>query len=182
MSNNSQQPDWFQERLEAYVDGELSVTEAQRFDGRLADDAELRQAVANAQSLQRALRRIQSPRAPAAIRKAVVEQTGTHWITHRNAGWLAATAATLALAISLIGQFNASPQVTAEMQLTAREIAKGRQDLALALAYLDQATVHTSRKVSNTWVNDGLLRPVSSGLNRPADALERLPVTIEDEV
>jgi len=190
MSNSPKNEAWFEERIEAFIDGELPSTEAVRFEQRLQTDSGLARSVAQARELGQLLHQVQCPRAPAAIKSKVLDDTGTHWFNHHSAGWAVATAATLALVVSVAwrGQTDLSPPATdtTELQLTAREIARGRQDLAVALAYLDQATVHASRKVSSTWVNDGLMRPVSSGLNRPSntlgESLQRLPLSLEDGV
>ncbi len=51
---------------------------------------------------------------------------------------------------------------------SAAVLAQARADIELALAYLDRAGRVAGREVGDQWVNGGIIRPVSAGLNHPA--------------
>ncbi len=156
------------DKVEAYVAGDLGRRDADRFEQELKDDPVLRQQVKDADAILSALEQTELPRAPRTLQRSVLTATDTGFWSGLNlssGGWLvaAATSAALVLTLSWSSVFPPEP---APLQLTAAEVVKGRQDLALALAYLDRSTNLASRKVGDTWVNDGLLKPVNAGLNR----------------
>ena len=152
----SERPDkWYDERVEAWLDDELSTGEARLFEARLAVDPTLTRAVDQAREIQAALTDLPHYRCPTDLSRKVAHIAGAR---RNHAGrWLglAAAACVGLLALGVLLQ----PETQAP---SAREVHAARQELALALGYLDKAGSSAGRQVGERWIN-GVLRPVESG-------------------
>ena len=175
--NEEQKAMWYEERVEAFVDGELPDNQARMFAARLKLDKVLKQSVEAAIALQGALSAIPSRKCPGSVSRNVFAETGTTWHLNWNRNWnwaAAASAAVFAIAVSLS---LLSPRHGDPMEPTAAELAQARQDLAVAMAYLGHASTIASREVSRQILNEGFVRPVSKGLQRSLPAQQILQPT-----
>ena len=179
--NEEQTAMWYDGRVEAFIDGDLPDNESRMFAARLKVDRKLKQSVKDAISLQGTLRAMPTHKCPKSVSQQVFAATDTGWRLDWNPGWNWAAAATaavfaVALSLSLLG-----PQHSDPLQPTTAELARARQDLAIAMVYLGRASSVTSREVSRQMINEGFVRPVSRGLQHSLPAYKsRLPTDLED--
>jgi anti-sigma factor RsiW len=136
----------WEQQINALLDGELGETDTEALKSAAGDDRELARAIVEAHRLQQAMEVIGIERAPASLRKrlnAIPRQqksaSGIGWLQPR---WAMALAAVPLVLISLSLMQPKAP--------SAAEIAKARQDLAIAFAYLDKAGQFTSREIEST--------------------------------
>lgn len=155
---------WYDQRVEAFIDGELPDNESRLFAARLEIDPELKLAVDQALVLQDSLQSMPQYRCPPRVTHQVMSAIGEQrrsWTWIRPVGWAAgaAFAALMAIAINLGGLLEPA-------QPSADELAQARLELGIALAYLDRAGTLAGRQVSETLVTEGLSRPLTQGLKR----------------
>jgi len=153
---------WYEQRVEAFIDGELPDNEARLFAARLKIDKPLRQSVEMAITLQGALHALPQQKCPLSVTQGVMAATGaspSRW-WRLDWGWPAlATAAVLVMALSLPLLKTNEPQ-----QPSAAELAQARRDLAIAMAYLEHASSIASHQVGRQLLNEGFVRPLTTGL------------------
>ena len=154
-------PNWFDERIELWLDGELGASEAALFEARLASDPLLEREVARATNLASQLADLPSLKAPSSIQRSVMEMTGAGWSLPSlpNWGWSLGGACAAALVLMVtVGLRNPALEnsdvsasvVVADLPTarpTERQLAKARADLALALGYIDQAGDMAARQL-----------------------------------
>jgi anti-sigma factor RsiW len=138
--------DKWEELINALMDGELSGPDAELLKAVAADDRQLARAIIEAHQLQQAMDAIRVERAPLSLRKRLRAIPGEHrprpafrLLQPRWAMALAAIPLTI-IAVSLMQPDRPS----------ASEIAKARQELAIAFAYLDKAAAITSQEIELT--------------------------------
>ena len=173
-----QLPNWFDERIEAWLDGELSGSEAALFESRLATDPRLEREVDRAMNLSAQLKELPSLAPPSSLTRGVMEMTGSGFSLPRLAlpawGWSlgGACAAALALMVTLGPVWQRGAE--ADLQPTAQELAKARADLALALGYVDQAGDMAARQLgtqAGAVTARSLLEPARRVNNDGADTI-----------
>ena len=152
---------WFDQRVEAYIDGELDASERSLFVSRLKLDESLRREVEQARLIQGTLRDMPSLQCPSDVRKRVLEMTGSRprgfaW------GWAGAACAVLVAAIAF--GLMRPPAGPSEL-----ELAQARADMETAMAYLSRAGQMAGRQAGQQWIESGIARPVSAGLRRPTE-------------
>jgi len=158
---------WYLERIDAYIDAELNQAEQSLFEGKLAIDTELQQAVKDARQLRTALADLPQLKCPKRVTDKVFEMTETSPVPIMR--WLPATAgiaAALVLSVSLWLPGHSSNPSTAEL-------AKAQQDFELAMGYLEKASQSATRHVGAQWVNGGIVAPVNRGLDQRQRALTK---------
>ena len=177
--NAEQTAMWYDERIEAFIDGELPDNEARMFAARLAGDRQLQQSVEAGLALQSALGAMPLQKCPNSVSRKVFAETGAGWRLNHNWTWAAAaTAAVFAIALNLAVL---SPQPVTPAQPSAAELAQAREDLAVAMAYLGRASNVAGREVSRQILSEGFVRPMSAGLNLALPARQRqAPVNPEE--
>ena len=152
---------WFDQRVEAYVDGDLDSSERALFEARLQLDDSLRREVDQARLIQGALRDMPSLQCPSDVRKRVLEITGSRPVGF-SWGWAGAACAVLVAAIAVgLMRTPAGP--------SEAELAQARADMETALAYLNRAGQMAGREAGQQWIESGIARPVSAGLRRPPE-------------
>jgi anti-sigma-K factor RskA len=165
--NEEQTAMWYEDRVEAFIDGDLPDNEARMFAARLQLDRDLKESVEAGLALQGALAAMPKRKCPPSVSRKVFEETGTGWkfwnFSHQWAWAAAASAAVLAIVLNLS---LLSPQVVDPGQPTVAELEQAREDLAVAMAYLGHASNVASREVSRQILSEGFVRPMSAGLNR----------------
>ena len=138
--------DKWEDRINALLDGELSDPDAELLKTEASTNQELARAIVEAYQLQQAMDAIRVERAPDSLRKRLRAIPREHrpepsfrWLQPRWAMALAVIPLVI-IAVSLMQPDRPS----------ASEIAKARQELAIAFAYLDKAAAITSREIEST--------------------------------
>jgi anti-sigma factor RsiW len=147
--------------INALMDGELDVTEAEALKAEAADDRDLARAIIEAYQLQQAMDGIRVERAPDSLRKRLRaiprEHRSTPVFSLLQPRWAMALAAIplVIIAVSLMRPGTPS----------ASEIAQARHDMAIAFAYLDKAGVITGREIESS-VGQTMADAVTDSVNR----------------
>jgi anti-sigma factor RsiW len=136
----------WEDRINALLDGELSPADAELLKTDAVDDHDLAKAIVEAYQLQQAMDGIGVEHAPASLTKRLKaiprQQKPAAVFSLLQPRWAAALAVVplVFVVISLL-----QPETP-----SASEIAKARQDLAIAFAYLDKAGQFTGREIEST--------------------------------
>ena len=135
----------WEDRINALLDGELSVDEADSLKAKASDDHKLAQAIIKAYQLQQAMDAVHVERAPDSLRKRLQSIPRRHRdkpvFSLFQPRWAAAFAA---IPLVLITYSLMQPKTP-----TDAEIAQARQDLVIAFAYLDRAGQFTGREIES---------------------------------
>jgi len=151
----------WEERINALLDGELSADDAERLKVEASDDRELARAIVEAYQLQKAMDEVKVERAPASLSKRLNaiprEHSKARTFSFLQPRWAMALAAIPLVVITLSLMQPDTP--------SASEIAKARQEMAIAFAYLDKANAITSREIESS-VGHTLADAVTGSVNR----------------
>ncbi|MBT8400080.1 MAG: hypothetical protein KJO98_06365 [Rhodothermia bacterium] len=155
--------DWLDERVEAYVDGELSGADLERFEAGLTESADLRTAVATARRIREVMASVPLPQCPepavADVLRLASESRRSLSMRDRYIEALRprrrlvqvfAVAAVVAIGGSLILR-DLGPQ---------NEVEQGLADVKLALAYVGEAGRQAGDIVRIEVVDEGVVRPI----------------------
>jgi anti-sigma factor RsiW len=151
----------WEERINALLDGDLSPADAELLKTEATDDRELARAIVEAYQLQQAMDAIRVERAPRSLTKKLNaiprKESGTPLFGFLQPRWAAALAAIplVLFSISLM-----QPETPSKA-----DIAKARQELAIAFAYLDKAGMITGREIEST-VGDTMAEAVTDSVQR----------------
>jgi len=151
----------WEEQINALLDGELSADDAELLKAEASDDRELARAIVEAYQLQQAMDEVKVERAPASLRKQLNaiprQQRKSQTFSFLQPRWAMALAAIplVVITFSLM-----QPDTPSEY-----EIAKARQEMAIAFAYLDKANAITSREIESS-VGHTMANAVTSSVNR----------------
>jgi anti-sigma factor RsiW len=146
-------------QLDALLANELEPAAIRSLQARASGDETMTRALADASALRLAMAAMGTERAPARLRRKLRriprdQQSGhTNW--YLRPAWIAGLALVPAV-IVLIGPWGGQPADT-------QAIARGRQDLGIALAYLDRTTLRASRQLEAT-INHTINDPVTRNL------------------
>ena len=135
-----------EDRINALLEGELSPEDTDLLKIKAADDQELAQAIIEAHQLQQAMDSIRVERAPQSLRKklrAIPRE-------HRPARHFSIFQPRWALALAVIPLVLITISLMQPQTPSEAEIAKARQELAIAFAYLDKAGRFTGREIEST--------------------------------
>ena len=147
--------------INALMDGELSATDAQLLKAEASDDRELARAIIEAYQLQQEMDAIDVERAPDSLRKRLRavprENRPAPVFSLLQPRWAMALAAIplMVIVVSLMQPDTPS----------ASEVAKARQEMALAFAYLDKAGAITGREIESR-VGHTMADAVTGSVNR----------------
>jgi hypothetical protein len=156
----------WEDQINALLAGELSDTDAEALKSEATDDRDLARAIIEAHQLQRAMDAVQVERAPASLSKRLKaiprkqradSRVGIRFFEPR---WVMALAAVPLAIITINLMQPGTPSDT--------DIAKARQDLAIAFAYIDRAGSITGREIESTVGNtmaDALNGSVNKTIN-----------------
>lgn len=136
----------WEEQINALLDGDLSNEDAELLKAEASDDRELARAIIEAYQLQKVMDTIHVERAPNSLRKKLKaiprQQRPAFAFNLLQPRWVMALAVVPLVMISVSLMQPDTP--------SAAEIAKARQDLAIAFAYLDKAGQFTGREIEST--------------------------------
>ena len=155
----------WEDRINALLEGELSDTDAEALKTQAADDRDLARAIIEAYQLQQAMDAVHVERAPASLRKRLnaipreqkAESRPGFAARFFEPRW-AMTLAAIPLAIIAVNLMQ--PKTP-----SGAEIAKARQDLAIAFAYIDRAGNITGREIESA-VGNTMADALSGSVNR----------------
>jgi anti-sigma factor RsiW len=151
----------WEDRINALLDGELSAADAELLKTEASDDRDLACAIVEAYQLQQAMDSIGVEHAPASLTKRLKaiprQQKPTPGFSLLQPRWAAALAIVplVFVVLSLL-----QPETP-----SASELAKARQELAIAFAYLDRAGAITGREIEST-VGHTVANAVTGSVNR----------------
>ena len=153
--------DKWEDRINALMDGELSERDAELLKTDATDDRELARAIIEAYQLQQAMDAIQVEPAPDSLRKrlrAIPRQ-------HRNKPAFSLLQPRWAMALAAIPLVIITFSLMRPDTPSASEVAKARQEMAIAFAYLDKAGVITGREIESS-VGQTMANAVTDSVNR----------------
>lgn len=156
----------FNEMIEPYLDDDLDTASTEMFEAELAKNADLSRSLDQALALREAMASLPRYRLPARRAAQIDAQT---WQHTRRWPAMAAIAATLVVAVMLVMLTERTPPVADQIDMaqadpTQQELEQAREDIAVALAYLDHAGDVMGREVGTLWVDQGIKRPVNAGM------------------
>ncbi len=144
-------------QINALMDGELDDPQAGKLKAAAGDEPALARAIIEAYQLQQALAEVPLDRAPPSLRRKLRriprEQRApgrTGWMQPR---WAAAIAAVPLVVLLAVQQMRPA-------EPTQAEVAQARQDLAMAFAYLEEASRKTGLRIGST-LDQGLSEPIA---------------------
>jgi len=138
--------DKWEDRINALLDGELSASDAELLKTEAGSHQELAKAIVEAYQLQQAMDSIRVERAPDRLRKRLRAIPREHRPA-RSIRWLQPR---WAMALAVIPLVIIAVSMMQPHKPSASEVAKARQELAIAFAYLDKAAAITSREIETT--------------------------------
>jgi len=151
----------WEDRINALLDGELSADDAELLKAEASDNRELARAIVEAYQLQQVMDTIHVERAPDSLRKRLRsiprQQRSTKKFSLLQPRWAMALAA---IPLVLITVTLMRPSTPSEA-----DVAKARQEMAIAFAYLDKAGVVTRREIEST-VGHTLANAVTGSVNK----------------
>ena len=138
--------DKWEDLINALMDGELSGPDADLLKAAASDDRQLARAIIEAYQLKQAMGAIRVERAPDSLRKrlrAVPRE-------HRPRPSFRLLQPRWAMALAAIPLVIIAVSLMQPDRPSASEVAKARQELAIAFAYLDKAAAITGREIEST--------------------------------
>lgn len=153
--------DKWEDRINALLDGDLSATDAELLKSEASSDQALARAIVEAYQLQQAMDSIRVERAPDSLRKRLRAIPREHR-PERSIRWLQPR---WAMALAAIPLVIIAVSMMQPHKPSASEVAKARQELAIAFAYLDKAAAITGREIEST-VGQTMADAVTNSVDR----------------
>jgi len=151
----------WEDRINALLDGELSIDDAELLKAQASDDRELARAIVEAYQLQQVMDQVSVEQAPQSLTKRLNaiprEHRSKPVFSLFQPRWAMALAAIPLVVISISLMRPDTP--------SASEIAQARQEMAIAFAYLDKAAVITGREIEST-VGHTMANAVTGSVNK----------------
>ena len=136
----------WEDRINALLDGELNTDDAEKLKAEASDNRDLARAIVEAYQLQQAMDAVRVERAPANLRKRLRAIPRTHpampAFRFLQPRWAMALAA---IPLAVISVSLMQPDTP-----SASEVAKARQDLTIAFAYLEKASNRVGYEIEST--------------------------------
>jgi len=196
--NHSIEYAWMDERVEAYVDGDLPADERERFEAMLEAHPEWEKQVQYARRIQTELHTLPHASCPPQVLDAVFERTRQrtngasateswwNWVWREldiemHTGWKPALAFAMLLLVVVTSSLLTDPQnpaglfdqpVTSSQQYSAAEIQAAETQAKWAIAYIAKVSQETGSTVENKVLEENLTAPVRRAL-RPLAAADR---------
>lgn len=166
----------FNEMIEPYLDGDLDADSLALFEAELAGNSDLQHQLDLAMDLQGRLAELPRYRMPERAIDAITQQT-----EQRRPSWITglAVAASVLFSVLLLLQFGPSIDtpsgelVENSAGVSDEELREAREQLGVALAYLDRAGDVVGQEVGNIWVDQGIVRPVNTGIQQSTEHMLR---------
>ena len=165
----------WEDRINALLEGELSPEDADLLKAEASDDRELARAIVEAYQLQQVMDTVHVERAPDSLRKRLRsvprQQRSTKKFSLLQPRWATAQAGLSTALRPYLLALAAIPLVLITVTLmrpttpSEADVAKARQEMAIAFAYLDKAGVVTRREIEST-VGQTLANAVTGSVNK----------------
>ena len=163
---------WFDDRVEAFIDGDLQSEDAERFHALLASHAMLSAEVEMARSITDAFSSQSDASCPDAVTRNVMAHVRKDWIQSIPArlkdGWRKMAGAglrpALAMALLLIVVVSSTMIKRPAIQQEA-DVVQALSDVKMALAYLSDAGRTTASTVRQDVIGPLVVAPMSRGMN-----------------
>lgn len=152
--------DWCDDRLEAWLDGDLPADEAAAMEAHVAGCQRCRRQASLARRIQSGLRDLEQPSCPESIAADLADRT-----RHRRRRLAPALAAGLlagALGLGIVWQMQSA---TDAGQPSRAELAQARAELEVALGYVSAAGRAAGRDLGDMLAGEGVMRPIQRGLD-----------------
>ena len=132
-----------EEQINALLDGELNVTEAEELKAAATEDQQLARDIIEAYQLQQAMEQLRPERAPASLRRKLKKIPREHAErpVYLQPRWAAAFAA---VPLAVISLWLVQPQ-----QPSQAEVEQAAAELALAFAYIEQVSSRTAGRIEH---------------------------------
>lgn len=168
--------DWMDARVEAYLDGALSVGEEARFEQGLAVDADWDAELFLARQIRDGLRALPDPVCPPHVTEAVLAQVRrearTSWIEQFHAWmqqqftalWQPALAMTVVLLLVVSASLIGRPAPPAPTYADA-EVEQALAEVKMALGYLSEVSRQTGKVVRDDVIAERVVGNVQHALN-----------------
>ena len=149
----------WEDQINALLDGELSVDDADVLKAEATDDRELARAIVEAYQLQQVMETVHVERAPASLTKRLqaIPRQQKPKFRLLQPRWAMALAAIPLVVITFSMMRPETP--------SAGDVAQARQEMAVAFAYLDRAGVITGREIEST-VGHTMANAVTGSVNK----------------
>ena len=174
----------FEATIDAWTDGELDASTRAAFEAHAAGCRPCADALAHAERVTSALRRLPRYEAPATAVAAVLATARDEAASKPSAGWrwldlvsarpaLAALAAALVLVVALFALVGREgSRGPAELALDDPAVVRATLETKLALAHFARANRRVGKGVSEDLLRERVLRPAVRGLTRAPSAGE----------
>lgn len=194
--NTTPQHEWMDDRVEAYIDGDLSADERARFERVLDEQPHWQVQVSYARRIRNELHSMPQPTCPPQVTDAVMSQTRQranghateteswwNWVWREldiemQTGWKPALAFATLLLIIVTSSLLTDPQSTAGLfdqpatvsqQYSASEIQQAESKAKWAIAYIAQVSRTTGSTVENAVLKENVAAPMRRALHPLAD-------------
>lgn len=163
---------WADNHLEAWMDGNLTKTDKERFERLLVSDGWLQSEADRARMISSAFAGMHDARCPDDVTSAVMTHVRNDWVMQlprrlregfsrmASAGLRPALAMVLLLIVVL-----SSTQINRTPVRQDAEVAQALADVKMALAVLADAGKATGTTVSNEVIGPYVVRPMAKGMN-----------------
>lgn len=146
----------WEDKLNAWLDDELSEAEVAQLELAALKDAELSRAYQAARQLKRSLGAIPRQQAPRRLRRKLLAIPGARWgLSGSQWSWLRRGALIACIPLVLVVANLGDPR-----QPSVAEIHQGQQDLALAMSYLSRASQKAGYEINHR-LSHAMLEPVA---------------------
>lgn len=153
--------DWFDERLEPWLDGELPADQAEALERHVDECRRCLQQYRLARRIQTGLQGLEQPSCPDSVIGILAERTRPR--RRRLAPALAAGLMASALGLGVAWQMHRAGGPDA--QPSRAELAEARAELGVALGYVSAAGRAAGRDVGSVLASEGVMRPIRRGLD-----------------
>jgi anti-sigma factor RsiW len=148
--------EFWEEKINALLEGELDQDESEALKGAASSDQELARAIVEAYQLQRAMENVQIEKAPTSLRRSLKKIPRQNRPILFQPRWAMAFAVVPLVIVSVLILSSMQPsQIQApgpETALSSVEMVKleiARNDLAVAFAYIDSVSDRTSNLIES---------------------------------
>ncbi len=158
-----------EERIEAYVDGELSRRERLEFEAACAADPALWEEVRAARIVRNGLRSLETPHCPPEVTDAILDQVRRDARSRRGSpawswvgSWRPALAGFAVIVAAAVFVF-LRPAPVSEVP-TDPEVAEALDEVKWTLAYINSIGNRTGETIRDDVLRDHVVRPIERGL------------------
>lgn len=161
MTENSHDKEYWEERINALLDGDLDPNESEELKWAATNDQDLARSIVEAYQLQQAMEHVQVEKAPASLSRRLKKIPGQNRPVFLQPRWALAFAVVPLMVISIAvlrstetpvqqvgtAQVSVDPANPDLAGIDQAKAEQAMQDLAVAFAYIDQVSDRTSNRI-----------------------------------